>query len=66
MEAGLGIGCLSRITLEDAFRRGSLLPLHAPHRDWQRRFHFILHRQKYRSAGMESWLQLCMQAESLL
>lgn len=60
VEAGLGIGCLSRITLEDAFRRGSLLPLFAPHRDWRRRFHFILHKQKYRSAGIDSWLALCM------
>lgn len=60
VEAGLGIGCLSRITLEDAFRRGSLVPLRAPHRTWHRKFYFILHRQKYRSAGVKSWLELCM------
>jgi DNA-binding transcriptional LysR family regulator len=59
VEAGLGIGCLSRITLQEAFRRGSLLPLYAPQRDWVRRFYFILHRQKYRSSGINNWLALC-------
>jgi DNA-binding transcriptional LysR family regulator len=61
VEAGLGIGCLSRITLQDAFKRGSLSPLQAPHRDWQRKFYFVLHRHKYRSAGVQSWLDLCLQ-----
>lgn len=59
VEAGLGIGCLSRLTLEEAFRRGSLLELHAPQRNWKRQFYFIMHQQKYRSSGIESWLQLC-------
>lgn len=59
VEAGLGIGCLSRVTLEDAFRRGSLVPLEVSHRDFRRRFSFILHRNKYRSAGIERWLELC-------
>ena len=59
VEANLGIGCLSRITLEEAFRRGSLIPLSAPHRDWRRRFYFVLHRQKYRNLGVERWLALC-------
>lgn len=59
VEANLGIGCLSRLTLEEAFRRGSLVPLEAPHRNWRRRFYFILHRQKFRSSGIESWLELC-------
>jgi DNA-binding transcriptional LysR family regulator len=59
VEASLGIGCLSRITLEEAFRRGSLVPLDAPHRNWQRNFYFVLHRQKFRSSGIDSWLDLC-------
>lgn len=61
VEAGLGIGCLSRITLQEAFRRGSLLPLYAPHRHWMRRFYFILHRQKYRSGGITNWMNLCQE-----
>jgi DNA-binding transcriptional LysR family regulator len=59
VEAGLGIGCLSRITLQDAFRRGSLVPLAVPGRDLHRHLYLILHRQKYRGAGLERWLELC-------
>lgn len=59
VEAGLGIGCISRVALRDAFRRGSLVPLAVPHRDLRRHFYFIIHRQKYRSAGIQRWLELC-------
>lgn len=58
-EAGLGIGCLSRVTLMDAFRRGSLTPLAVPHRDLRRQFYFILHRQKFVTPGIERWQALC-------
>lgn len=61
VEAGLGIACLSKISLEDAFRRGSLVPLLVPHRDLRRSFYFILHKHKYRSAGIEHWMDLCRQ-----
>lgn len=59
VEAGLGISCLSRITLEDAFRRKSLVPLAVHHRDLSRAFYWILHKDKYRSAGIKAWLELC-------
>lgn len=59
VEAGLGVGCLSRICLQDAFARGSLVPLNIPQRDFKRHFSIILHRQKYRSAGLQQWLDLC-------
>lgn len=59
VEARLGIGCLSAVTLQEAFARGSLVPLAVPGRDFRRRFYFILHRQKYRSAGIERWMALC-------
>lgn len=59
VEAGLGIGCLSSITLEDAFKRKSLVRLEVPQRNFKRRFYFILHKDKYRSAGIKSWLELC-------
>ena len=60
VESGLGIGCLSRLTLADAFRRGSLVELSVPHRDFKRQFYFILHRQKFISPGIERWQQLCL------
>ncbi len=59
VEAGLGVGCLSKLTLEEAFRRGSLVPLSVPQRNWQRKFYFILHGQKHRSAGVSSWMEHC-------
>ncbi|MCG8518716.1 MAG: LysR family transcriptional regulator [Pseudomonadales bacterium] len=64
VEAGLGIGCLSRVCLEDAFRRGNLVELAVPeHRRFDRQFYFILHKQKYRSAGIDRWMALCRELE---
>ena len=62
VEAGLGIGCLSEITLIEAFQRGTLVPLKTPGRDFHRYFYFIVHRNKYRSPGLERWLEICRQA----
>jgi DNA-binding transcriptional LysR family regulator len=59
VEAGLGVGCVSRIALEEAFRAGTLRPCRVPHRDFRRQFYFLLHRHKFRSAGLERWLELC-------
>lgn len=62
VEAGLGISCLSSITLEDDFQRGSLVPLNIPHRDFHRAFYFILHKNKYPSTGIQRWLALCQRS----
>lgn len=59
VEANLGLGCLSKVTLKDAFERGSLVPLPIPHRDLKRHFYFIMHKKKYRSFAIESWLACC-------
>lgn len=59
VEAGLGIGCLSEIALRDAFKRRSLVPLSVPHRNFHRGLYIILHKQKYRGAGIELWLKHC-------
>lgn len=61
VEANLGLGCLSAITLEDAIRHKRLIKLSLPHRDFHRHFYFVLHKQKYRSAGIQRWLELCRQ-----
>lgn len=61
VEADLGIACLSMITLSDAFKRGSLVHLPVPARDFNRQLYLIVHRQKYRSAGIDAWLQLCQE-----
>ena len=59
VESGLGLGCLSRLALRDAFRRGSLVALETPELDLQRRFSFIWHRGKYHSAAMRRFLEDC-------
>lgn len=64
VEAGLGVSCLSEITLSDAFNRGSLVRVPMPQRNFERRFYIILHKQKYRSAGIELWLDLCLEQMS--
>jgi len=59
VEAGLGVGCLSAISLNDAFKRGSLVPLKVPHRDFSRQMYIIIHRDKFHSATLRRWLDVC-------
>ncbi|MDT3670273.1 MAG: LysR family transcriptional regulator [Aromatoleum sp.] len=59
VESGLGIGCISRMALREAFRRGSLVAIETPWLDLRRRFHFLWHRQKFQTAGMKAFLDLC-------
>ena len=59
VEAGLGIGCLSKISLQEAFARGSLVPLKIPHRDFSRQLKLVLHREKFHGAALDEWLSLC-------
>ncbi|WP_373096028.1 LysR family transcriptional regulator [Zhongshania sp.] len=59
VETGLGIGCLSKVSLQSALETNRLVALEAKSRDFKRYFYFILHRQKYRSEGILRWLELC-------
>lgn len=59
VESGLGIGCISRLALKDAFRRGSLVPLATPQLNLGRFFYFLWHKQKYQTTGMREFLALC-------
>ena len=59
VEAGLGVGCLSSISLADAFARGSLVPLKVPQRDFSRQLTLIARRDRYNSAATRHWLELC-------
>ena len=62
VEAGLGVGCLSRISLKEAFERRTLVPLPVPARDFRRELYIIKHRKKFHSAGLRQWLQLCRES----
>ncbi|MDI1310469.1 MAG: LysR family transcriptional regulator [Methylotenera sp.] len=59
VESGLGIGCISRLALKDAIRRGSLLALDTPDIKLNRYFYFLWHKQKYQTAGIQHFLSLC-------
>jgi DNA-binding transcriptional LysR family regulator len=59
VEANLGIGCLSAITLGEAFKRGNLVPLKVENHSFERNLYFILHKHKYRSAGIDLWMEMC-------
>lgn len=59
VEAGLGVGCLSRISLREAFARGSLVPLRVPQRDFRRQLNLIMHREKFHASTLAQWLELC-------
>lgn len=62
VEAGMGLGCLSRITVADALAQGRFVELPVPQRDFSRSLYLIRHRQKYISAGIQHWLELCESA----
>jgi DNA-binding transcriptional LysR family regulator len=57
--AGLGLGCASRIALQEAFDHGTLAPCRVPHRDFRRRFYLLMNKHKYRGRGLSQWLALC-------
>lgn len=59
VESGLGISCISRLALRDAFRRGSLVAVSTPELDLRRQFYFIWHRQKYQTSAMREFLERC-------
>jgi len=59
VESGLGIGCISRLALKDAFRRGSLVSLDVPSIKLNRFFYFLWPKKKYQTSGMKHFLALC-------
>jgi DNA-binding transcriptional LysR family regulator len=57
--AGLGLGCLSRIALADAFRLGTLVPLAVPRRSFSRQLYLGLHQKRFVGAGLRRFLAIC-------
>jgi DNA-binding transcriptional LysR family regulator len=65
VESGLGIACLSRLALREAFRRGSLVEIKTPQFDLRRRFYFARHRQRNLSPAAQTFLALCHETAGL-
>jgi DNA-binding transcriptional LysR family regulator len=59
VESGLGIGCISRLALQEAFRRGSLVRLKTPFLKMDRQFLILVHKRKYRTAACNKFIELC-------
>ncbi|MEP4484415.1 MAG: LysR family transcriptional regulator [Halioglobus sp.] len=66
VESQLGVGCLSRISLTDAFNRGSLVPVAVPQRDFGRQLNIITHREKHHSVALTQWLRCCFEEWSVV
>jgi DNA-binding transcriptional LysR family regulator len=62
VETGIGIGCASRRTLDDALSSGSVVTLPTPFLDLERELYLLIHRQKYRTQGLEAFLAHCRHA----
>lgn len=60
--SGIGIGCASRRTLEDAFRTGNVVPLPTPFLNLERDLYVLIHRQKFRTQGLERFMDHCRRA----
>tara|TARA_X000000368_G_C22961782_1_gene681333 strand:- start:159 stop:1046 length:888 start_codon:yes stop_codon:yes gene_type:complete len=59
VQSGLGLGCLSPITLKDEFKNSTLIPLKVPQRDMKRNFYFVTHNKKFKTKSLQSWLECC-------
>jgi len=59
VEQDLGLGCLSDITLREAFKKGRLAPLEIDDQPWRRQTYIAVHKQRQRTASMDAWIELC-------
>ncbi|WP_409526107.1 LysR family transcriptional regulator [Nitrincola sp. MINF-07-Sa-05] len=59
VESGLGLGCLSRLSVEDNIRRGALVPLELPGRPLDRQFYLVQHQHKFLSKALQEWINFC-------
>ena len=59
VKCNIGIGCLSRLSLQEEFERGDFVKLKTAHRDFSRKLYLIMHQQKFISSSLKHWLELC-------
>lgn len=62
VKSGLGVGCLSRIAIEDEIQMGALVPLPLKTRAIDRRFYIVTHKQAAPNQAVDWWLALCRNA----
>ena len=59
VRAGIGIGCLSEMVLTSELRHGELVEIETPFLELQRDLFILQHKKHYRSALVETFLNLC-------
>jgi len=59
VETGLGVGCLSRLSLREALRRGSLVEIKTPELALRRSFQFVRQRQRHVSTATRMFIAEC-------
>ncbi|BCL76259.1 transcriptional regulator [Jeongeupia sp. HS-3] len=64
VEAGMGLSCISRLALKEAFRRGSLVPIEVDDLNLERQFHIVWHKQKFHTPGMQAFIALCREVSA--
>ena len=55
--SGLGIGCASRLSLDEAIQSQTLTILDTPFWNLNRQLFILIHRQKYRTYGVECFIK---------
>jgi DNA-binding transcriptional LysR family regulator len=53
------IGCVSRLATQSAVTQGRIVELQVPQIDLSRRFYILTHREKYITAGIRAFLDIC-------
>jgi DNA-binding transcriptional LysR family regulator len=53
------IGCVSHLAARGALAQGRVVQLRVPDLDLSRRFYMVLHREKYITAGIRAFLDIC-------
>lgn len=64
--AGLGLACLPEVAVTDAVAAGRLAVLPTPFLDLRRRLSLVMHRERYRGALLEAFLQTVRDASAAL
>lgn len=59
VEAGIGLGCASRVTLQESLEHGSVRVLKTPFLDLHRSLFILRHKSKYQTRGLRRFLDAC-------
>ena len=55
----IGVSCLSEVCVEQELARGDLIKMNTSDRDFNRYFYVVLHKDKYLTESVETWLDYC-------